>query len=376
MKRIAMIVSALALVVGMFALAGCSCSSNTASSSSSASKSSSSSVSSSASSSSASSSSVAPKDVKVPDLKGKTQAEAEKALADVKLVGVASNPEETTEVEPGKVFKQSIAAGTTVKEGEKVAFTVAVAPTQVEVPDVLGKTRDEAKQAITDMKLNFENTVEYNSDVEKGRVISQNVAAGTKVATGSLISVVVSLGAEPTQDVQVPDVVNMTWADAKSELESAGLQAAYTGEADGDVVSQDVAAGTMVAPNTTVTLTLEASGQDALMNYVGPYGYERAVINVGDAGNEKAKIDVVWSTSASESDEWKMSGTFDPSSLTITYKNGKRIHYVYKEDGSVKSREVVYEGGTGSFTFGGDGTLTWNDAVEHVADGTVFKFAG
>ena len=374
MKRIVMVAAALALVVGMLVLAGCSCSSN-ASSSSSASKSSSSATSSSASSSSASSSSVAPKDVQVPDLKGKTQDEAMKVLGDAKLVGVASNPEETTEVEPGKVFKQSIAAGTTVKEGEKIAFTVALAPSQVEVPDVVGKTRDEAKQAINDMNLNFENTVEYNNDVENGRVISQNVAAGTKVAKGSLISVVVSLGAEPTQDVQVPDVVNMTWADAKSKLESAGLQASYTGDADGDVVSQDIAAGTMVAPNTTVTVTLEPAGQDALMNYVGPYGHDRAVINVGDAGNEKAKIDVVWSTSASESDEWKMSGTFDPSSLTVVYKNCKRIHYVYGEDGSVKSREVVYEGGTGSLTFGNDGTLTWNDEVEHVADGTVFKFA-
>ena len=62
----------------------------------------------------------APKDVTVPDLRGKTQADAEKALADVKLVGVASNPEETTEVDPGQVFKQSIAPGATAKEGDKV----------------------------------------------------------------------------------------------------------------------------------------------------------------------------------------------------------------------------------------------------------------
>lgn len=200
----------------------------------------------------------APADVKVPDLKGKTQADAEKALTDAKLVGVASNPEETSEVAPGQVFKQSVAAGTTVKEGTRVAFTVAVAPAETTVPNVVGKVRDDAKKQITDAKLGFDYTVAYDDKVAEGCVVSQSVKAGAKVKSGTTVSVVVSLGAKPASDVKVPDVTTFSWSDAEAALKSAGLQARYTGNPTGIVVSQDVVAGTMVAPGTLVTVTLEA----------------------------------------------------------------------------------------------------------------------
>ena len=196
------------------------------------------------------------KDVAVPDLKGKTQHDAEKALSDVGLVGVASNPEETDEVQPGQVFKQSIAAGTTVKEGTKIAFTVALAPAEATVPNVVGMTRDDAKKAITDAKLGFDSATSYNDTVPEGNVISQSLDAGKKVKQGTTVSVNVSLGPKPVENVTVPDVMSNSWADAENALHSAGLAARYTGDPAGVVTAQDVAAGTKVAPNTLVTVTL------------------------------------------------------------------------------------------------------------------------
>ena len=81
-------------------------------------------------------------EVSIPNLTGLSQADAEKALIDAGLKGVATKPEESSTATPGLVFKQSIPAGQKVKEGTKVLFTVAVAPSEVEVPDVTGKTRD------------------------------------------------------------------------------------------------------------------------------------------------------------------------------------------------------------------------------------------
>ena len=196
------------------------------------------------------------KDVTVPDLKGKTQAEAEKALKDVGLVGVASNPEETDEVQPGQVFKQSIPAGTSVKEGTKIAFTVAVAPGDAVVPGVIGMTHDDARNAIVSAKLGFDSTSSYSDSVAEGNVISQSIAAGTHVKLGTTVSVAISLGPKPAEDVTVPDVTTYTWSDTESTLRSAGLEARYTGDPSGYVVSQDVAAGTKVAPGTLVTVTL------------------------------------------------------------------------------------------------------------------------
>ena len=198
----------------------------------------------------------APKDVTTPDLKGKTQADAEKALSDVGLVGVASNPEETSEVEPGLVFKQSVAAGEVVKEGTRVAFTVALAPSTAAVPDVVGKTGDEAAEIIKKAGFSYDSTATYDDNVAEGKVISQSYAAGTQLQLGSTISVSISLGPKPVENVKVPNVVTYSWADAKAALQSAGLAARYTGDPAGVVVSQDIKAGTEVAPNTLVTVTL------------------------------------------------------------------------------------------------------------------------
>ena len=209
-------------------------------------------------------------DVKVPDLKGKTQEEAEKALKEAGLVGVPSNPEETTEVDPGKVFKQSIAAGTTVKEGTSVAFTVALSPSTVAVPNVAGMTQADAKAALTKVGLGFDTTTAYDDKVAKDTVISQSIAPGKVVKAGTSVSVVVSLGPKPVENVQVPDVTTFSWADAQNALRSAGLACRYTGDPAGTVVSQDVAAGTMVAPNTLVTVTLASpSPKVAVPNLVG-----------------------------------------------------------------------------------------------------------
>ena len=198
----------------------------------------------------------APTYVNVPDVRGMSEADAKKALADVGLVGVATAPEESSAVKPGQVFKQSIDPGKSVPEGTRVSYTVALAPTEVVVPDVTGKSKDDAKKALVDAGLSFDFTVAYDDTVPEGQVISQSIAAGKKVNAGTTVSVVVSLGKKPVDNVKVPDVTSYSWSDAEKALESAGLVAHYTGDPSGVVTAQDVAAGTMVAPNTIVTVTL------------------------------------------------------------------------------------------------------------------------
>ena len=197
-------------------------------------------------------------EVSIPNLTGLSQADAEKALIDAGLKGVATKPEESSTATPGLVFKQSIPAGQKVKEGTKVLFTVAVAPSEVEVPDVTGKTRDEAKDILVKARLGFDYTTAYDDKVAEGKVISQSVNAKAKVKAGTTVSVTVSLGAKPASNVKVPDVRTYNWTDAEKALRSAGLSARYTGDPAGTVTAQDVAPGTMVAPNTVVTVTLSS----------------------------------------------------------------------------------------------------------------------
>ena len=200
-----------------------------------------------------------PKDVTMPDLTGKTQTDAEKTLADIGLVGIASNPEETTAVAPGLVFKQSVAAGTAIREGTHVNFTTALAPSLIAVPDVTGMTHNDAQATIGNAGLGFDFTVMYNDNVPADVVIAQSVAAGTQVQAGTIISVSISLGPAPQQNVKVPDVRTYSWSEAEASMRSAGLAVRYTGDAAGVVIAQDIVAGTEVAPGTLVTVRLAKS---------------------------------------------------------------------------------------------------------------------
>ena len=120
------------------------------------------------------------------------------------------------------------------------------------------------------------------------------------------------------------------------------------------------------------------SGQNPIMNFVGPYACDRATIQVEATDEENgAKATVTWGGSVSETSEWTMSGTYDAESHVFTYSDGVKKNVVYKEDGSVESEEEVYKDGTGTMTFS-EGTegpyLEWKDDKENVADGMTFKF--
>ena len=310
----------------------------------------------------------------MPDLKGRTKEDALKALSDVGLKGVESNPEESTEVQPGQVLKQSIAAGTTVKEGESVAFTLAVAPSQVDVPDVVGKTRDEAKKAIEGAGLAFDYSSAHDDNVAEGKVISQSAAAGTKLQKGTAVSVVVSLGAEPAANVSVPDTAGFTWAEAEAALKDAGLAASYTGDKSGTVVGQDIAAGTSVAAGTTVTVQLEVPepSQNPIMNFIGDYQADRASALVEADGETGGKVTIDWGGSATDGVTWVLTGTFDPDTLKLTYKKGTKTEYSY--DGKKKTEEVIYSNGTGTITFNAKkSTFTWKDDKENAGKGLTFE---
>lgn len=119
-------------------------------------------------------------------------------------------------------------------------------------------------------------------------------------------------------------------------------------------------------------------GQNPIMNFVGTYGHDRAsvLVEATDAA-DGVKITVTWASSAAENSEWVMTGKFDIDKLTVAYKDCVKTDFVYDENGEVKSETVAYENGEGTITFtdGEKLSLTWDDAVEHIADGTVFEYA-
>lgn len=201
--------------------------------------------------------------VRVPDVEGRSEAEAEKMLQDAKLTVVHGKAENSDEVEEGYVISCDPKAGTEVEEGTEVTIVISLGEKeeQATVPELRNKTESDAEAALKDAGLNGSASEEYSDDVEAGRVISQSIDPGSKVEKGTTVSYVVSKGPE-TKYVRVPDLRGMTESQARQALREAGLS---VGEVNDDyisssnvnrVVEQSISKGTSVEEGTSVSFTV------------------------------------------------------------------------------------------------------------------------
>lgn len=133
----------------------------------------------------------------VPDLIGKTEAEAKVLLdSDGFVLAVEETPSES--VEKGQIVSQNPLGATTAPRGSTVTVYISSGPPEsdtIKVPDLVGKDETTAKSMLTTAGLNWGTiTEEHNDAVAAGLVLAQSVAADTEVANGTMVDFVVSLG--------------------------------------------------------------------------------------------------------------------------------------------------------------------------------------
>lgn len=132
-------------------------------------------------------------------------------------------------------------------------------PKDVQIPNLVGLTEEEAKKELSKYKLKYEKIgEEYSKDYEAGKIMEQKpgYAQDYKVKEKSTISVKVSKG---TEEVIVPKVVGMTYDEAVKELEKNKLVAEKIEETskevkEGIVISQETLKDTKVSAGDTVKI--------------------------------------------------------------------------------------------------------------------------
>ena len=191
------------------------------------------------------------KETEVPNITGKTADEAEALLTAANLKGQAH--EESNEAEAGTVFKQGKNTGEVVEEGTVIEYWVSTGPDTIDVPNLTGKTKEQAIEALGD-KLSYTFSSDYSATVPAGSVISYE--PGGSVKPGTTIKIVLSQGPEPVAKVNAPNFVNDSASHAKPQLESLGFKVVVNGPADGIIVSQS-ASGSL-DKGATITLTTQA----------------------------------------------------------------------------------------------------------------------
>jgi beta-lactam-binding protein with PASTA domain len=204
----------------------------------------------------------------VPNVLDINEADANAAITAVDNLTVGAVTYEYSDtVADGNVISQDPAAGTPVPIGSSVDLVISLG--QPAVPNVLDMNEADANAAITAVDNLIVGTVtyEYSDTVADGNVISQNPVGGATVAVGSSVDLVVSSG-QP----QVPNVLDMNEADANATITAVDNLTVGTVTyeysdtvADGNVISQDPAAGTPVPIGSSVDLVV-SSGQPEVPN--------------------------------------------------------------------------------------------------------------
>jgi serine/threonine-protein kinase len=261
----------------------------------------------------------------VPPLLAKTQAQAEDRLTDAGLeLGKVEHAYSDT-VERGHVISSDPEAGTRIRGNDAVGITVSDGPETVRVPALAGRKLDQARSLLKQDGLEPGMvTREFSEDVPRGSVVSARPADGTKVRAGTAVALVVSKGSP----VDVPDVTGDDEADARAELEDAGLEVRIATERvnssefdKGQVVRQSPGPGGRAAEGDTVTLTLSKGPEMVEVPDVVGDGVEEARQTLEAAGfrvdEDRGLLGLFGDTVKGQSVE---GGETAPKGSTITIK--------------------------------------------------------
>ena len=209
--------------------------------------------------------------VSVPDLKGKSADDAQKALSQAGLNGKQGDTVYSDDVSEGAVASQDTGAGSKANKGDTIVYHLSKGSEKVSIPNVVGMTQANATSKLESAGFSVNVTTSASDDVDKGNVIKQSDTGTAK--KGSTITITVSSGAS---SVQVPSVVGKTESDAGSTLEKAGFRYDIQREssstvAKGNVIRQSPSSGSSAKKGDTITIYVStgassSSGNDTANN--------------------------------------------------------------------------------------------------------------
>ena len=196
--------------------------------------------------------------VDMPNLVGKTQAEAEQLANDLgitlEITEVASS-----DVEEGKVVSQDPEyTESKIEKGSTIKINVSKGPEETEMVKLEGMKIEDARNTAESLGITLDEQTENSDTVEAGIIIRQDTAVGTLVKSGDTVVVHISAGVEK---VRVPTVLGMDEGTAVATLKNAGLNPKVTYESneeeeDGKVISQSIDANAETAKNSNIDIVV------------------------------------------------------------------------------------------------------------------------
>ena len=243
-----------------------------------------------------------PPEVELPNLVGMSKEEAQKETENLKLKFEIKTEEFNKEVPEGYIISQDpkYIEKYNVKEGSTITVVVSKGQEKTKVPNVKGKSQEEALQLLEEVNLKAEIIEETSKTVKEGYVISQETEPDEEAFAGDTVKIHISKGTGIKQ-VNVVSVIGQSEANAKTTLTGLGLKVnvAYeedTSKADGIVLKQSLEGGKTVNEGTTITITVnkiaemkEVSVTVNVKSLLGGNIYEETSNTTNSSGDKKVK---------------------------------------------------------------------------------------
>jgi len=276
--------------------------------------------------------------VRVPDVLGKSEKEAEALLREKGLKMLITGKKEYEDVESGLVCEQSPEVGDKTKEKNTVEVAISTGPGLGIVPDTLFFTKEAAVRNLREEGFEVEIEEEFHDEVGKGGVIRQSEKENAKVSQNKEIILTVSKGPEDVKteggQVVIGNLTGKDFIKTRKELHQKGVyllieDTKYSDKfAEDRIMLQAVTKGSKVAEGDVVRVTISL-------------------------GKEKVRIpDLQYMT------KQKATKILEDLGFEVDYKGSKFLNV---EDGLVTAQELP-EGA--QVNKGGKFILTVNNYVE------------
>ncbi len=223
----------------------------------------------------------------VPNVVGMKAAQAEYQMESagfrVNIIEVKSD-----EVE-GIVLSTDPAAGKRAEEGSEINLEVSSARV---IPEIVGKSLEEALAALSAEGLENIEQVEVKSNETPGCVLSVTPEVGTRCKATSAITIEVAI------PYTVPDVTGLSYDEAVEALEAEGYISERTYEysediEEGTVIKTDPEAGTDLNSGSTVTVYVAKSRSAELVQLTRDFLEGSKTFSINGIDYEVSKIDSV-----------------------------------------------------------------------------------
>ncbi|MFD8713409.1 Stk1 family PASTA domain-containing Ser/Thr kinase [Streptomyces anulatus] len=212
--------------------------------------------------------------IKAPNLVGSTVDQAEKLAARTDVTVKVGAEEPCEEQEKGEICSQDPAADALMDKDGTVTVVVSAGAPKVEIPNVLEKSEDGAREVLEGKGFTVNVTTEESEKTE-GTVIEQDPKGGAKAEEGAEITITVAV---QTTD-PMPDVRTRQYGAAVAQLNQLGFTNVSRADVDsekpaGEVIEQTPAGPSKQAKDVQIVLKVSK----------GPAQPEQVAIP-GDIGN-------------------------------------------------------------------------------------------